>query len=310
MGPGVALRRLARAGAGGRCVAVTLFQKLSGVVPVSDIATPLLPDVAPQLTLNGAMDVLEGETGREFGPCEVALVKGGGRLLGWVSFGALLAAAQRGTTADPELNPPRLQLGSALHGDVLRVRDILLPVDAGSIISAEASLFEGAKRLLTSADPFLFVLERDLITGTLSDGDLARPAFRACLFAQALELEEVVLDWAVNHRDACWAALSQGRRRRARETAVSQGLVPGDRPLLQYTTLADKGTIAYKLGLVAHLTPREVKSLFAKVERVRNHCAHPSPAAAPILTRDEMWAFLTDCHRAVDAIRQRLAEHD
>jgi len=266
----------------------SIFQHMAQLVRVRDLQHPLGPALGAQLAANDAsVRLVEAAADDGYDPMSrISLVSSEENTVGWVGLDMLDGKGTVGECADP--------------------------VRTGSVLAADTTALEAVSLFADTPWHFFFVLEHNLITGTLHYEDLFYGLpFSLCLFALMLRLEDSALTLLQKAPGRSWHALSESRRQQAESVfekryghCPDQGQPPF-RQLLACTMFCDKGTILRKLELLPHISGKKIREVFGRAERIRNDCAHTGSdemhGPAP-LGRGELSGFVSDVHALIDAI--------
>lgn len=281
-----------------------LFTRLSSLVTVGDLASPLQVSLAPNATLADARKRIEDVGSRS---AQYSLVRDGSTIVGYAD----------------ELDISQSLATDAENGDgPATVRDVMFELTPDRLLSGDTPA-RRALGLFKDADPFapFFVLEGNDIVGILDYDCFFKPPFKVCLFALALQLEQRSLWLCVQDAEASWMALSAGRREKAISmklkrdqeraptglpTDVEQRMRSGPDELLGYTMFIDKKTIICKRNLLPKIGKREVERAFDAVQDLRNQCAHPDTFEEPFIEAAELIEQIEACDRVLNAIEEEL----
>src|SRR5688572_6134985 len=176
-------------------MSLSVYTRLTNLIGVRDVMTPVQAYVSLSSTLQHALDEVEeagtGDTGLPY------LVRDDGRVVGWTQYWTLRDARDDG--AAHQLNERNDSGGYK----------VVLPINPDMMIAADTKLWRATDVLMSHSDgnQFLFVLDGHEIAGTLSYRDLFKPPFKVCLFAMTVELEQLGLRLCMRDAAASWAAL-------------------------------------------------------------------------------------------------------
>ncbi len=167
--------------------------------------------------------------------------------------------------------------------DGMKLSECCDPIDPNNFISSNTTALRIAEIFSEKGTDILYVIDNDRITGTICYTDLYQMEFIMCLFVMALSFEEAALgmiraqatgaDW--------WKCLSLERQSKTislyelRFGRLLDGCekLPYD-DLLECTTCCDKQKIIRKLKLFKDAKANAIHSIFDRVEKMRNNCAH------------------------------------
>jgi hypothetical protein len=234
----------------------SLFSKLTSLVTVDGLYTPLGPALSGEELIEEAVHRLhENAISCGYDPVDrILLVFSNGKLKGWTRFDFLSLSENR------------------------HVKDETLAFGEYQIVSSNTSVMSIVHLFRESEEQLFFVVSGNVISGTVRYADLFSQEFRLCLFALSLELEEVSLRRLAILPEESFTLLSGPRQEAARN--VFNLRYPGRQmdfqTLLKCTTFIDKGTMVIKSRTVTSYSPSHLKKSFSRIERIRNHCAHPS----------------------------------
>ena len=234
----------------------SLFDKLTRLVTVDGLCTPLGPALLGEELIEEAVHRLhENAISCGYDPVDrVLLVFSNGKLQGWTRFDFLSLSENR------------------------RVKDETLAFGECQIVSSNTSVMSIVHLFRESNEQLFFVVSGNVICGTVRYADLFSQEFRLCLFALSLELEEASLRRLIVLPEDSFAFLSEPRQEAAKN--VFDLRYPGRQmdfhTLLKCTTFIDKGTMIIKSKAVNSYSSSQLKNSFSRIERIRNHCAHPS----------------------------------
>lgn len=299
---------------------VSVFHEMASLVKVRHLKSPLGPELSAEELCEEATNQLAhlaccleyDETSR------VSVVVDEGNPVGWCSWHHLVDYEER----------DRFKPGSV-------VRDIMALIRPAQILAADTALLDAIELFGERSEDFFFILDGGEFTGTLHFEDLSRLPALLCLFALTAELETAALDLCTRFAECCWKALSPGRQEKARAVFKNRGMTPpintesflkalGDpsspveygeplpKELLRCTMFCDKAQMIAKCRLLKGWSRERLESLLAKVERVRNACAHSAGGeeATSIITRGELPAFIHECRDLINGINSAIDSSD
>ena len=175
-----------------------LFDRVANLLTVGDLADTLEKplDVDEQFDLPGNQ-VARYSQARSH---SVALVFDNETdLVGWIDeFSESLLS---GVEFDVDEEPP--------------IGELMSPFRTDSFVSSETPALEATVLFSDDQDRIFFVVQRDGVVGILTYECLEQPAFKLCLLALTLELEQAVLDYFSVRSAAAWKLLPPRRRREA-----------------------------------------------------------------------------------------------
>lgn len=234
----------------------SVFDKLVQLVTVESMQTPLGPVLSDRDLIEDAVQKLHGVAVEcNYDPVDrISLVVSDGHLKGWCRFDALSVSEKR------------------------TVIEEVIGFGEKQIVTADTSIIYIVKLFKETDEQLFFVLRKDKISGTIRYADVFSQEFRLCLFALSLELEEASLRRLLLDPVGSLSWLSPARIESAREVFDLRfsGRHMDDVLLLKCTTFIDKGSIIIKSKALKSHTAVSLKRMFARIERIRNHCAHPS----------------------------------
>jgi hypothetical protein len=288
-------------------MSLSVYTRLTNLIAVRDLLTPVQAYVTLTSTLRQAIDAAEeagtGDTSLPY------LVRGDGGVVGWTQYWTIRDTLEDG---------PADQLDDR---DRAGVKGVTLPITPSMMIAADAKLWRAAHVLMNHWDGsrFLFVLDGDEIVGTLSYRDLFKPAFRVCLFALTVELEQASLKLCLNDAAASWSALPKNRQDNATRTliAAQKKREPRERAaervealkkhpdiLLEHTYFSDKKTIIVERNLLPEVDPKMLAETFESLNDFRNRCAHPDSSNEPFFEEPkELLLRVLACHTLLKKIK-------
>jgi len=201
--------------------------------------------------------------------------------------------------------------------DGKRLSEICDSIDPNHIISSNTTALRIAEVFTEKDADLLLVIDGDRITGTIKYEDLYQMEFIMCLFVMTLSFEEAALqmirvqakgpDW--------WKCLPPNRqentlklyKRRYNKSLEGCKELPYD-DLLECMTCCDKQKIIHKLNLLKEFKRSEIDTIFSRVERMRNDCAHAvseKRRASFNIKRDELGVMIKKVHEFTQLMEQR-----
>ena len=180
------------------------------------------------------------------------------------------------------------------------------------MLSSNSTFYDIADAFARRQHFLFFVLDGTEITGTISYLNLFSRTGQLCLLSLTFLLETVTEDLCMLAAELCWKTLSDGRKQIAQQVCDVR-FKPSQRDdqappneirweyLIRSTTFVDKGTMLARSGLLPTISNTELKSVFARAEKVRNLCAHAANEQELIieLPRKKFAGFL---HRTLDLV--------
>jgi hypothetical protein len=273
-------------------VGSTIFSNIAGLVTVRDLLDPFGPPLQEDCPISEAsermaMDAVDGGYWEQDRP---SLVYGGSEVVGAVWAGDI-------------------------DSNTGQVKDFMEEIHPAALVSASTTAFDAMRLLCHAPRPYYYVLDGSELVGTLMYHGLFKLPSRLCLFALTLELEQTVLKLLRQDAVGAWAALSDGRKAKARavferkfgKLADLEHEPVGD--LLDCTCFSDKGRLLKKRGLVPPKWVSTIRGHFDLAEDIRNMCAHPSAddGTGQVPGRAALGSFIQSTEALLADLQVRLA---
>ncbi len=236
---------------------MSAFKTICELISVNDICEPFISEFdvtqdVGDVSEEWAVDLC-GEKGLD--PMDqIALVKSGQKVIGWVSF-------------------------DMLHGS--KLNDCMDPINGDLLITSETSLLYAIYKICASDDAIFFVLEKDKFSGYLQYDHFNKTPFRISLLSLILELEKTMMETLKMKPAHYVGMLSTGRFDKAkdfykrRQLNLDKNAIEYCSGLIDCTTLIDKFNMLKKDMTVVKYCP-EIKNKFVnKAEVIRNDIVHP-----------------------------------
>jgi hypothetical protein len=285
---------------------LSVFTRMTQLVTVRELCTPLQPPLRHDMTLAACIDAID-----QFGHGEstrVSLVNKDQRTIGWVQYW--------------DLREENIDLAEP-------VTTVMSEPQHSNLITANATSIQAVRAFVGQHYEFLFVLDGTDIVGTLFFRDFFKPAFKLCLLALTLEVERRSLQLCMTQPAKSWSALSDGRRQkiiemcgdkrsrqRKRRGGEPLASIPGmlkreqerlanPLVLLENTFFSDKKTIIKKCHLLPGMDSKVLDKFYDLAECIRNAIAHPESSDDAFFEEPgELWGFVENCHAVLREIEK------
>ncbi len=236
---------------------LTVFVELARLITVQDLQTPLGPDIFfGELISNAHERMMVACIEPPYDPMgRVSLVIKEGKVVGCTFL-------------------ENMQTEYNVIGD----EGTLESIEPGKIIAADMKVLDFLDIIPDTEQFWYFVLKNNRISGTIDKPDLFKLPFRLCLLALTLELEQEILQLALQNPKESWECMTLTRRDKIVEIYKKRYQAePTDKSLgdlLACTSLGDKGVILRKTQKLNGRGKKKLKSAFHHIEDLRNACAH------------------------------------
>ena len=235
----------------------TVFVDLAELITVQNLQTPLGPDVFFGESISDAFGkLMEACIEPPYDPMDrVSLVIKEEKVVGCTFLDSML----------PEYNT---------IGD----EGTIDPIEPSKIVATDMKVLDFLDIIPDTDHFWYFVLQNNRITGTIGKHDLFKLPFRLCLLALTLELEQEILQLALQNPKESWECMSSERRAKIERIYKiryeSEPSIQNRGELLACTSLGDKGVILRKTQKLSGWSKKNLKSAFHHIEDLRNACAH------------------------------------
>lgn len=181
--------------------------------------------------------------------------------------------------------------------------ECLTEIKPDAIMSSSTSLINAVRAFSNSSHPVFLILHEKWFKGWLTYKNLHTPAFRYCLLAMLITLEQTILDTILSFPNESIKCLTDGRLTKAKELYIIRKYNYNDKnetfpsKLLECTTFIDKFSILRKLiktGVIKAIPVLEDKEFCRVAEKLRNEIAHPGleEQSSELLSRKMLWHFI------------------
>jgi len=264
---------------------------MSELVTVQDLMTPLAVELQENETRASARQRLR-QAAREEGydvNNRYSLLHQGQKIPHWLCYSKLCDSNR----------------GSDFLGHF--VKHASEPINDEQIIGADISAMAAVQLFNEKNISLFFVSDSSDIIGTLQFKNMFKTPFKLCLFSLALEIEETALRILLDNAEESINQLGPKRLASARKIYETKYQLSDELPelLLHCTMMADKSEIFAKLELLPEHSKKRTRAKFKAIEKVRNHCAHPSnDPGAQLLGKTELIEFINSSRSFLELLKK------
>ena len=225
-------------------------------------------------------------------------------------------------------------------GNVTWVREVTSDFDLRTFITANSTAWKAVQVFAEQRVEFLFVLDGSDVIGTIFYRDLFKPAFRTCLFALTVELEQKVLQLCLQDAQESWLSLDEDRRRfledkyrertrtRARKMTTALASLPEEaerylkkkvrdfdcspREMLEHSYFGDRIEAIKRRNLFPPLIAPELHNALDGARKVRNWSVHPESSDENSVFEEpgELRSFILSCQKVFTEIEKLIPTKD
>ena len=225
-------------------------------------------------------------------------------------------------------------------GDSIVIREIMHPLSPFCVVAPDTTLLECMERFVKCGNSPLVVRDGTDITGIIDYRDFFKPVGRLVLSGIVLDLETAAIGLLQCFQEQCMEMLREQHEEKGElESRLLKMFAmfkaryvrnhPGFKKRLQLlserarlldvvlwplllasTTFTDKANMIVKCKLLSGPGRDHVNRIFARAERVRNNCFHPTGLEGskhpdvpdPEIDREKFGLFIRDCRDLIETL--------